>query len=129
VNRARIELGKETHAVQDFISQSNYVEVIEWQPIDLLHLKNPPAGIGCYAASQKAILVTGYYPDERVPKGKCSHAQLHKDDMERPLFYKALHYAKIHTAKLEYEFQQRVVARDPVLAQQLLAKFKDSLHP
>ena len=80
--------------MQDFFSHSNYVEVMDGKPIDLLHLSNPPPGMRCDAAMKNGTIVTGHWPDNKVPDGKCSHAQLNKDGPEKPLYYKALKNAQ-----------------------------------
>ena len=126
---ARLEFGKATHAVQDFFSHSNYVEVMDGKPIDLLRLTNPPAGMRCDAAMKNGTIVTGHWPDNKVPDGKCSHAKLNKDGPEKPLYYKAIKYAKIHTGKLEAELVRLVALRDPKRAPDLMARFKDAAHP
>ena len=129
VAAARLEFGKATHAVQDFFSHSNYVDAMEGKPLDLLRLSNPPAGMRCDAAMKDGMITTGHWPDDKVPDGKCSHAKLNKDIPGKPLYYKALKYAKIHTLKLEAEFAHQVAARDPKRASDLMAKFKDATHP
>jgi hypothetical protein len=126
---ARVEFGKATHAVQDFFSHSNYVETMDGKPIDVLHLRNPPPGTRCDVTATSGALTTGHYPDNKAPAGKCSHAQLNKDVPDKPLFYKALKHAKIHTALLEEEFARQVAARHPGRAPELMARFKDSANP
>ncbi len=84
---AQQEIGRALHAIQDFFAHSNFVDRVGHDLtafIDLNTLADPPKGARCdnKQASSEG-LTSGYFPDDAVPDGKCSHGALNKDSPER----------------------------------------------
>lgn len=76
------EIGHSLHAVQDFYSHSNFVEMREQHPMpypDLFQLEDPGPEVLCQDRETTTGLTSGYWPDDQTPLGKCSHKDLNKD--------------------------------------------------
>lgn len=116
--KAREEIGRAFHSVQDFFSHTNWVENhAADEPIDLLELKNPDKDVVCDPQTHKGPLTSGYYFDDRehprrptpAPANKCLHDDLNKDSAYRPMHAQARAQA-LQESKALVERVERAVA-------------------
>jgi hypothetical protein len=119
-DKAREQLGRAIHPVQDFFAHSNWVENHpDAEAVDLLNLRDPGADVVCDPKTHKGPLTTGYYYDDSkhpdkptpAPRGKCLHADLHKDDDSRPMFAEARARALTETKAILNLFDAAVIRK------------------
>lgn len=106
-------IGTSLHAIQDFYAHSNFVDRTVITPVDLFQMQDPPASLECSPGHIPTVALTSaYWPDEPRQPGKCSHADLNKDDPERgPLYYKARAWAQVETVHYIQRLEQAIRAR------------------
>jgi hypothetical protein len=128
---ARKTFGYITHTLQDFYSHTNYVEFMQGEPIDLLHLTTPVSGVTCSKGRISNGLTSGYFPDSTTPTKKCSHSILNKDSGDFTAEgAKAVRYAEKATIKMYEILAKEVLSMsiDKQKAVLLLSLFKDEDH-
>lgn len=107
------QLGRALHPVQDFFAHSNWVENhAPGDPIDFLRIEDPQASVACDAKSHKGILTSGYWPDDKRPSPeKCVHAELNKDQEDRPFHKEARARAFEETKQVVELFERAAFAK------------------